>query len=579
MAEPPSSPPSEGASTEDALQWYKLQYEQLEQELIEFRESSRELEQELEKDIEGAEKRERELQEKAESLNFEVDEWKRKYRESKSEASAAQNALEKEITTLRDSNRTLQLRLRDTEVANDDFERQARNTTSSLEDLESKYNVAIERGVMLEEEIRMGEQEREALRIDSQRLREELSDVKIEVEVLQEKVRKQESRHLSMISTDISVAESSTFDKNIENSPQSTASSPLISTPPDTAELPPSKDPIQDPPSPPMSDASASLSKPRSSLLKTPASTQRKTRLPSADNSTTPKPRTSIFSSSTSKWPVARVPAATATPANRSTAPRSTSHKLPASNSLTHIRSLTAQVQRLEARVHSARSRLPARVSTPPRVSPAMSVNGMGGVPSTVTIRARKRTTGSTSSSVVGDDATPTNTAQSRRATQSGSKHIPRLSTSGVSRLSFGPIPNRGPGGESEASISRPSSRASISSGIARPVSRTEMHPPPRPTSRASLSGARTPLSRPRSSLGGSVHGHSASVGRFDPDEVDDELRTPSRRGSMYSKYEAENAATSRIPAPNRRQSAGRRASSGIGFRAPTPLEDLDETY
>lgn len=76
MAEPPSSPPTEGASAEEALTWYKLQYEQLEHEITEFRESSRELELELEKDIDGAEKRERSLQEKAESLNFEVDEWK-----------------------------------------------------------------------------------------------------------------------------------------------------------------------------------------------------------------------------------------------------------------------------------------------------------------------------------------------------------------------------------------------------------------------------------------------------------------------------------------------------------------------
>lgn len=76
MAEPPSSPPSEATSAEDALAWYKAQYEVLEGELAEFRESSKELEQELEKDIEAAEKRERGLQEKAESLKFEVEEWK-----------------------------------------------------------------------------------------------------------------------------------------------------------------------------------------------------------------------------------------------------------------------------------------------------------------------------------------------------------------------------------------------------------------------------------------------------------------------------------------------------------------------
>lgn len=382
-----------------------------------------------------------------------------------------------------------------------------------------------------------------------------------------------------MISTDISVPESPTFDKNAENSPESTASSPLITTPPDTAKLSPSKGPIHDPPTPPMSDASTSLPKPKTTL-KTPVP-QRKCRIPSADSSITPKPRTNTF---TTKRPAVRgasaATSAAKTPANRLTAPRSASHRLPATNSLSHIRSLTAQVQRLEARVHTARSRLPApRVNTPPRVSPAGSVNGLGGIPSTVTIRSRKRGPGSTTSaSVASDDMTPTHAAQGRRSTQSGSKHIPRLSTSGVSRLSFGPLPNRGPG-ESDASASRPSSRASVSSGIARPSSRTEMQPPPRPLSRTSLSGTRTPLSRPRSSLSGSVHGHSQSVSRFDPDETDEsDIRTPSRRGSTLSKYDGD-APASRIPAPSGRQSTGRRASSGIGFREPTPLEDLDETY
>lgn len=76
MAEPPSSPPGEAASAEDALAWYKQQYEQLEADLADFRQSSTELEQELEKDIERAEKQERVFQEKAETLGFEVEEWK-----------------------------------------------------------------------------------------------------------------------------------------------------------------------------------------------------------------------------------------------------------------------------------------------------------------------------------------------------------------------------------------------------------------------------------------------------------------------------------------------------------------------
>lgn len=76
MSEPPSSPPSAEANPRDALAWYKSQYELLEQELSEFQASSKELEAELEKDLDAADKRERALQKKAESLSYEVEEWK-----------------------------------------------------------------------------------------------------------------------------------------------------------------------------------------------------------------------------------------------------------------------------------------------------------------------------------------------------------------------------------------------------------------------------------------------------------------------------------------------------------------------
>ncbi|KAI1760674.1 NUDE protein [Hypoxylon sp. FL1150] len=576
MAEPPSSPPTESATAEESLAWYKRQYEQLADELSEFRESSHELEAELEKDLDAADKRQRDLQQKIEELQFEVDEWKEKCRKAKAESNAAQNALEKEVTTLRDSNRTLLLKLRDIEVANDDFERQARNTTSSLEDMESKFNVALERSVMMEEEIKIGEKEREHLRIESQRLREELSDLKVEAEIMQDKIKKAENRHLSTISTDISMPESPTF----EDSPRSMASSPLITTPPDEVSLPPaskSAPTVNEPPSPPMSDASAPLPRPISKV-KTPApSAQKKSRLPAADRSITPKARS--MTTSSMKPPGLRSATNVRTPAPaRNTANRAASHKIPPSTSLTHIRSLTAQMQRLEARVQSARSKLPAPVNTPPRASPRSSALGNGQVPSTVTMRSRKRTVGSTASSIA--DETPT---------QPTGRHVSRLSTSGVSRLSFGPLPNRTNGYDPDSSlvgISRPSSRASVSSYAKpeRPASRSEIA---RPMSRTSISGARTPLGvRPRSSMSGSLHSHSQSVSHVDPDEFDERLeeRTPSRRGT-YSKYDTDGSASG-IPMP-RRQSGGmhsaRRTSGGVSGEStsgrPRKLSDLGETY
>jgi hypothetical protein len=418
----------------------------------------------------------------------------------------------------------------------------------------------------------------------------------VEADLLQDKLKKQEARHLSAISTDLSMLSSPTFDKNAEadGSDDSTASSPLITTPPDTKSLSTADtiSEVHDPPSPPMSDASAPLPKKGDPALhRTPAASSglaRKSRIPSADASATPKPRGVKAPSTAPRAPGARLSNGGApfrTPANRSAnPPRAGTHKIPGTTSLSHIRTLTAQMQRLEARVHSVRSKLPAPTHTPPRASPRASVNSS--VPSTVTIRARKRTVGSTPSSVAGDDTTPTNFS----ASTSGKSHVPRLSTSGVSRLSFGPLPNRGP----ESDISRPSSRASISS-YARPPSRTDMIPPPRPTSRASISGARTPLGRPRSSLSGSVHGHSQSMSRIEFDEEDEnEFRTPSRRGT-YSKFDPDGVGSaiptpggSAIPAPvSRRQSAGqlagRRASNGAlreGARSRgQKLSDLGETY
>ncbi|KAL7920167.1 hypothetical protein ACQKWADRAFT_165120 [Trichoderma austrokoningii] len=637
MAEPPSSPPSGGTGAEDALSWYKAQYELLESELAEFRESSRELEQELEKDIERAEKQERVLKEKADAFRFEVEEWKRKYKDSKAETAAAQASLEKEITSLRDANRTLALRLRDSEVANDDFERQARNTTSSLEDMESKFNQAVERGVLMEEEIKMGEQEREALRIESQRLREELSELKIEAELMQDKVKKYESRH-STISSDISLLGSPTFDKTATDiSVDSAASSPLITTPPDiTKSLGAPTPELLDPPSPPMSDVSSHPRAP--SRIRTPApATLRRTRMPSVDagsrarGSTTPALATGGRTATGGRPSISLsnggggggAPLRSSTNSRSNVSSRNSNYKIPASNSLSHIRLLTAQMQRLEARVHSVRSKLPAPNggNTPPRPPSRPALAAAASNASTPTVRSRRRATTqssiSISSSLAGDDLTPT----SSYASPSKTNHTPRISTSGVNRLSFNTqLSDKG------SEVSRPVSRSSHSSSLAsytRPVSRNGAAAPQRPTSRSSISGVRTPVGRPASSFSSSGRGHSGSVSGsrsgidFLGEDYEPVYRTPSRRGTFSTRYDLGTsisgippplpvsgiptpgsgipAAGSAIPGPSlRRQSGSRRISvsngsisgggvsirsgrtSTTGFRK---LGDLGETY
>lgn len=398
---------------------------------------------------------------------------------------------------------------------------------------------------------------------------------------------------MSTISTDLSNPESPMFDTSV----MSGASSPLITTPPEGSSVSSTKTPVHEPPSPPMSDASAPppLPKVRVPSIKTPVpgSKPKRSRLPSMDTSVTPRPKLSSSTASRPSRPATNTTSRT-TPAARSKPPpaRGTARGLPPSTSLTHIRTLTAQMQRLEARVQSARSKLPAPNPTPPRASPRGSLIGS----SHVTTRTRKRpgsvssVSTNTTNTTAPDDSTPTGQGFNRSV---NGRHMPRLGSTGVGRLSFGPgpLPNRGPT-DSASEMSRPSSRASASS-YARPSSRLDgrydsnMIAPPRPSSRAG--GAYTPLGRPisRASFSTSLHGHTMSYSTAEEEEPEEKVyRTPSRRGTLATSIPT----PSGLPIPGSRRTSVASATTESRLRRPsmsvkvarepaTQLGDLGETY
>ena len=478
----------------------------------------------------------------------------------------------------------MQLKLRDIEVANDDFERQARNTTSSLEDLESKYNISIERGVMFEEEIRTGEQEREALRIENQRLRDELSDLKIEAEIRQDKLRHaEEAAATSQIRrkhTEINPDERQPQTPVSDHSDPTTTSSPTVATPPAKSASSTVSETLT-PPSPPTSEHSAPA-------LATPSIPLIKSRLSISDSNTTPRPQIPSRPPRYSRGLSTADKLTSSVPRRPTTNHQVNSQNgpgLPSSGSLHQIRGLIGKMQKLEQRVNSARSKLPAPTSTPPRASPrAGSALGQNSIPATITVRSnRKRTGGSNAAASL--ISTPDQRPQSR--------------------LSFGipqPVARRDP----NVNYSRPASRASISSrtSINHLPSATSATSSSRPASRQSMSGSRTPLGhystkpsqsesrRPRSSIGGSYasmhpgagHAQPASASRLsnyrpeylDEDEDEDDISndaltpTPIRRTNLVK----EETPASNIPAPATRKrysgiGAGRRISSGLGEMGP----------
>ena len=530
-----SSPLRPGATLEEELDYYKKQYEQLETDLADFQASSKELEEQLERDIETAEKNERKLKEQVEKLNFEVDEWKGKCTKSKAESNAAHNKLEREVRELREGKRGLELKVRDLEVGNDEFEREKRNTESSLEDLESKYNVAIERGVLMEEELKNGEVERESLRIESQRLREELGDLKVESDITLEKLRLAQvdiERLRTRKPSPLAVESLRNRSPGSEVS-RVTPESPTASTPPPKSD---SASEMATPPSPPLSDApvaTTSKADPKTPMPK------RRSLIP--DAGATPRPRTipprhsrgpSVASSSAASDAHKAM-----RPPPRVTRPSAVREDvLPRSESLYQMKNLRSRMQKIEERVHSARSKLPAtagrKSATPknsPLARPQLGAEDLA-VPSSITMRRSIRRTGSH----LGSQTSQLDLAQ-REASQvasddnSPSKAVPDPSMlkRRESRLSYGiPRPssslsshNERPSSSHErpgsAAASRPGSRASLA--YDRPSSRASLAYD-RPSSRTSgigipNSNASEPgvPSRSGSALGGTgyatVHG------------------------------------------------------------------------
>lgn len=381
---------------------------------------------------------------------------------------------------------------------------------------------------MLEEEMKSGEQEREALRIETQRLRDELSDLKIEADITQEKLRAAENASIRQSKTLSQLSEGKDQDIASAISEGSATSASVPSTytpPPTTSDSSLSTSDAITPPSPALSAQSGS--KPSNERPSVFARLSKDTK----SHATTPRPPPSAATpraghARTPSRPVGRPPPPPKVVRTPLAPPRQSgigTMPLERSGSLYQIRGLIGKMQKLEQRVQSARSKLPAPSSTPPRASPrgtsTLTQSSLApSIPSTVTVRSsKKRSSVSTAQSATPSKPTEQNTSRiSRRQ----------------SRISFGGSMTA-PGAEA----SRPSSRASLASngGFVRPSSRIETSVPARPPPESHRPASAADTRRPRSSLGGRAtpsYGHRPSMSMQQPTAEDDEdftTPTPAR--------------------------------------------------
>lgn len=158
---------------------YKQSLEETREELEEFQSGSRELEAELEAQLEQTESRCSEYQSQLNRLAIENDSLKERLERLHNEFNGQVSSLQGELTEIKNIKEDLSRYIRELEQANDDLERAKRATVTSLEDFEARLNLAIERNAFLESEL----DEKEALKVMVQRLKDEARDLRQELSV------------------------------------------------------------------------------------------------------------------------------------------------------------------------------------------------------------------------------------------------------------------------------------------------------------------------------------------------------------------------------------------------------------
>ena len=431
---------------------------------------------------------------------------------------------------------------------------------------------------MLESEVKTGEQERENLRIETQRLRDELSDLKIEADITQEKLRAAESANEAHPQRVSQLSESKEHGLHSPASEGSVTSASLASnfTPPVThSQSSAAGSDAATPPSPPLSETCAPQ---KATETATPQLNQQTT---SRDPNGTPKPppntpfktphsrsqsRTTLGGRPPTFRPRSNMPLSKPTGAS--------ADKLPRTESLYQVKGLIGKIQKLEMRVQSAKSKLPAPTNTPPKASPRGANTPVPNqIPSNVTIRSNKKRS-SASTNVSGTPSRPLEDAFNKRESRT---------SFGGPRGAGGSRPSSRASNAGQTAMPRPSSRFETSSRASegefkRPQSAADMRRPP-----SSTSGAYTPSRGHRQSQSTYIEGD-------DKDSQEQITPTPRRLTEKMTGGSA-------IPAPSglgRRQSAqalaatpGRRKTNSnrpgseamgrpIGSRQST---DLGETF
>lgn len=163
--------------------YYRNVLQEAQEDMVEFKDFSKDLETELQSQLELNEKELKDLRQKNMKLSLECDSMREKLEKNQEDTYKRISELEDELAMASALKAENIKYIRELEQANDNLERAKRAIDQSIDDFQQQLNHAIERNAFLESEL----DEKEALAVMVQRLRDEARDLGQELAVRQRK--------------------------------------------------------------------------------------------------------------------------------------------------------------------------------------------------------------------------------------------------------------------------------------------------------------------------------------------------------------------------------------------------------
>jgi len=174
----------------EELAYWKLKVEEKDKELLDieetfndFQQSSKELESEMERELTTNEKKLKDMTSMYRRLKSEHDEMIEKSRRIAEDSGKMIHSLQDEAEALKKATKDLRREKQRLEQENDELERRVREADASLQDLTEKMNKTLEENSFLQTEL---EDVKNRSQETIQRMKDEMRDLKLELEILRE---------------------------------------------------------------------------------------------------------------------------------------------------------------------------------------------------------------------------------------------------------------------------------------------------------------------------------------------------------------------------------------------------------